>query len=155
MIIERHGSIGIKNIDPNDVVASFKHVMPSAENMVPYVAFQVWSRTLQFPADSMRGTFETEAASLDFAKYATEVALGQALFVTKTGVLGIAPATLTNGDILVVVRSRWPFIILRPTGQCFKFRGLAYVHSFMLRAFWDHYPDRGFEEFQEETFVLE
>ena len=65
----------------------------------------------------------------DFLDYVAFVSGRIMMFATSEGYMGIAPATLTHEDILVLVpESKLP-VILRRTGDSWCFRGFAYVHG--------------------------
>jgi hypothetical protein len=73
-----------------------------------------------------------------FANHAYNAAGGYCLFSTSSGLIGIAPSPLEDGDILVLVRSLSPFLILRQQSESiYEFCGLAFVHEFMDCAPWE------------------
>ena len=145
-------SASTDEVEADDKAKLFNDGRPSIGSMVPYYAFYEWDRAFRIhPTPERAGAFESYLALFIFLRYTREVGGGHALFGTKTGLIGTGPSSLGEEDVLVLVRSRWPFIVLRPSGQRFTFRGLAYVHGLMDRRFWDN--DEGL--LKEETFVLD
>ena len=54
-----------------------------------------------------------------------------AFFATTAGFLGLGPATMEEGDVIVLFcPSRAP-AVLRPYGDTYEFLGFAYVHGIM------------------------
>lgn len=107
------------------------------------------------------GDYGLEALHVDnpeiesYVHYARLVAgdgMSVALFVTHTGLMGLAPPSVTEGDALVLIPSKSPFMLLRRRGDRYAFRGLPWVHGFMNDAFWYTFTGEGL---QEEKFVLE
>ena len=87
-----------------------------------------------------------------FDKYAQSAAGGISLFATSSGFVGFGPRTVQEGDVVAVIESHCPFVLLRPypaplarmTGlqRVHKFCGLAYVHGLMDKRFWDQWPGK-------------
>lgn len=73
------------------------------------------------------------------------------LFMTSSGLIGLAPATVLLGDEVVLLRSHNPFVALREKGQEHTFPGQLYVHGF-----WDEKLFEAWQtlDFEDETFHL-
>ena len=70
--------------------------------------------------------FPNVIAYMDYANFASD---GIMLYATSDDYIGLAPATLTEGDSIVLINgSKFP-MILRKSGDDYAFRGLAHVHG--------------------------
>ena len=134
-----------------NVVSSF-HITDSLEEAPDevYRSLNAWMRALR---PQSRNDLQKGCANVDSMWwYAIQVAGKAVLFATKAGLIGFGPGSVGKGDILVLVRNSWPFMVLRPVGERFQFRGFVYIHGFMDSSFWGKWTGEGFRE---ETFVLE
>ncbi|KAK3116265.1 hypothetical protein LTR53_003569 [Teratosphaeriaceae sp. CCFEE 6253] len=76
------------------------------------------------------GSLADQSDMLDFYAEYPRFATGQAvLFVTEGGFLGIASSAVEAGDDVVLARPDVSPLVLRPRGDHYVFRGLAYVHG--------------------------
>ena len=75
---------------------------------------------------------------LEYLTYPVKVKHSVSFFETSNGLFGIAPSTIQEDDIIVLVRSSAPYLILRPIEDHFEFRGLAYIHCLTDQDCWDN-----------------
>lgn len=77
---------------------------------------------------------EAEESHVDPTRYTSALApmLNRRLFVTSTGHLGLGPAGMMSGDIIVVLLGgRVPYVLRRVDDVCWRFVGECYVDGFM------------------------
>lgn len=120
-------------------------------------AFQQWSRAIegrritwrQFHGWVSDEMYDIEEVFNAVTTLAIAAAGEASVFATSTGLIGLAPATVAAGDVIVLVRNRLQFLLLRPCNslgrQTYHFGGLVYVHDFMTLE----------NDFSQEEFVLE
>ena len=66
---------------------------------------------------------------IPYMEYAHFVSAGCVFFATAEGFIGLAPNTLAEDDLIILVSgSKFPMIVRRD-GDAYLFRGLAYVHG--------------------------
>ena len=74
------------------------------------------------------------------------------LIRTECGMFGFASCAFSKGDLIIVIRNDWPFVVVRPAeDNCYAFQGFAYIHGMMTAQFWD---DWNGESYEEEAFTL-
>ena len=118
---------------------------PSDRYELQREAFRLWFTSLQ---SAIHGrALEPADASIDYQfinSYASEIDKRIALFRTAMGFIGMAPTSVGNADIIALVDSCWPFVILRPNGVYYEFRGFAYMFGFMGKEFWAGWSGEGY-----------
>jgi hypothetical protein len=119
-------------------------------------ALDLWCDMLELPGsgwpirDDTCGTHSFGDVDL-ISKYPKGVSGELVLAALSGGLLGLAPATIAEGDILVYVPNVFPFMILRPKSDVYEFRGLAHVHGVMDPEFWEGLD---MSAMPNETFVI-
>ena len=82
------------------------------------------------PARDEFGTSATSFEVSEFApmyRYASGLDISLVLFVTSSGLIGIAPDTVYKDDHIVLVASERPFVGLRNTGASYSFCGQVWI----------------------------
>jgi hypothetical protein len=96
-----------------------------------------WMNVVSQASNNLYVTAETMERQLRdlclYGLYALASSDGCCLFSTSTGLVGISPASITAGDVLVLVQGpNCPFLMLRPIEAHYEFRGLPMVHGLTL-----------------------
>jgi hypothetical protein len=86
--------------------------------------------------DNSCGTHSFGDADL-ISKHAKGVSGELVLAALSGGLLGLAPATIAEGDVLAYVPNVFTFMILRTKSEVYEFRGFAHVHGAMDPEFWE------------------
>ncbi|KAL9107576.1 MAG: hypothetical protein Q9227_007576 [Pyrenula ochraceoflavens] len=78
------------------------------------------------------------------------------VFVTKCGLVGIAPSTVAVADHIVFVQSSMPFLALRrlADSQHYQYQGLVYLHGLMQNEFWTNEMHSKLSSVKREEFVV-
>lgn len=96
-----------------------------------------WTNTVQGDLPSAVTKTDTRDDALDlFARHGIGVCGDLSLFSTVGGFVGVASASISIGDEIILVRSFSPFLILRRFDEQDEFKGLAHMQDFM------EYPSR-------------
>jgi hypothetical protein len=104
------------------------------EESVVWAALDRWSQTTRYTVRQQDHVVRYMGLFLDYTYFAASAPV---LFSTRNGAVGVAPCSLAANDILVLCRNHCQFLVLRPDGNYYKFRGLAYVQFFQDREFWN------------------
>ena len=150
--------IATRNTVPNETILGDPFV---STRQAVCESFREWDRSISLHSSDITAasneSLNIESSHISaFWDYASAASDEPVLFMTDTGTIGLAPCHVASGDILVLARNPWPFMILRRRDERFEFCGFGYVHGFMHRTFWDDWSKNGFkDESREQTFVLQ
>jgi hypothetical protein len=90
---------------------------------------------------------------IPYMEYANFVSGDCQLFATAEGFIGLAPTTMREGNVIVLVHgSKFP-MILRHHGDVCRFRGFAYVHGIWHNELDTLWKDRDVSYLREHVLV--
>ena len=99
--------------------------------MLPVTDDELWPGRLQaeFIAQAASTVSNSAPEIIAFVEYTTFVSDGCVIFVSEAGLIGLAPASIAEGDSIVLVPGSKLPMIFRQAGDGHQFRGFAFVHG--------------------------
>lgn len=88
-----------------------------------------------------RSPEEDQILSMILLKGAAEMMFGRRIFISETGLIGLAPGTIVVGDFLTIILACQLPIILRPEGGQYTYLGEAFVDGYMYGKAMDELKD--------------